>query len=281
MKAILFLAAAVTLAAEPARDLGVANVWMNNGIHVKVSLSGTGSSDYGFGVRTSEKNTVYREFMDGKGKVVFGYEIEVNRMADKDRVQVLLKPLGAEYSRVTGNKNVSTFPSARELPVMWLGDKATIDVLENPSNGQKITDTIEVDAEAMGTAPDAGNKSGIGFFNTRVLIDGKPAGSAANSGVRGDEIVMFYIPGRGAYFVSRRPVSGYDFMKIGVVDGKRLSFVLNNEKFEVVSDSEISESSEVWVLHDGRKPTGRWLQRSDDKFFHAAADNMQSFYANR
>jgi hypothetical protein len=281
MRVWVLAAAALTLAAEPGRELGVANVWMKSGIHVKVSarIGGSASLDYGFGVRTTDKSTVYREFMDKK-RVVFGYEIEVNRLPDKDRVQVIIKPLGSEYARITGSSEVPTFPAARELPVMWLGDSATIDVLENPSNGQKVTDTIQVDAAPMETVPGGDNRSGIGFSNTRVLIDGNPVGSAAGSGVRGDEIVMFYVPGKGSYFLSREAVPGYKFMKVGVVDGKRLSFVWNNEKHELLSDSDISESREIWVLHDPRKPTARWLQRSEGEFFQAAAQGMQSFYPN-
>ena len=278
MKCILLSVFALTLFAEPEYEIGGAGAQFNNGIRVNITAR-AGSfpmGEFGHGVRVRDNEAIYREFTEKK-RVVFAYTIEVRPLPQKGRLQVTIKPTGSEYARMGGNAEAATFTTLRELPPMWSGDKVTIDVLENPSTGQKITDTIEVFADA----PRVDASEGIRFSGTRVVLNGKLITNNENGGVSGDGIVMFYIPGRGSYFFSREPVPGYEFAKVGVVVGRRMDFVWNGERYEVHSDTDISNARELWVLHDPRKPTGKWFEKHEDAFLQAAAGGMKMFYRDR
>jgi hypothetical protein len=93
---------------------------------------------------------------------------------------------------------------------------------------------------------------------------------------------MFYIPGRGGYFLSSAPVDSPAFVKIGVVDQAHVYFTLDNDAHDCFSDAPVlkSDRGEIWVFHDPNyKPSGNWTSSDPsttrDEFFAAAADSLK------
>jgi len=67
--------------------------------------------------------------------------------------------------------------------------------------------------------------------------------------------LWFYVPERGRFIFSLVPREGYSFEKIGILEGNKIEFVINGERYEWVSGVEILASGGVWnlwVLHDSR-----------------------------
>jgi hypothetical protein len=94
---------------------------------------------------------------------------------------------------------------------------------------------------------------------------------------------MFYIPGRGGYFLSTEPIENPPFVKIGIVDRTHLHFTLDNGTYDCSSDTPIltqSDRGEIWVFHDPNyKPSGNWASSDPsttrDEFFAAASDSLK------
>src|SRR5579862_5286263 len=91
----------------------------------------------------------------------------------------------------------------------------------------------------------------------------------------------------GGYFFSSDAVDGWAFLHVGVVDGKRLTFTLENEMYDCVGSAGIlgqgtqgSGAGQLWVYHDANyKPAGNWtksdLRSERDEFFTAGSDSLR------
>lgn len=155
------------------------------------------------------------------------------------------------------------------------GDTLALDVLVNPRTGVKIVDLIKVvsyselplDPQLRTGQPAAGGGNrapadltpdAIEFRITasRLLADGQAVfgeDKGATAGITG-ALVWFYLPGHGRFILSLVPRAGYDFRKIGVVSGDRLSFTAGGRRYEWISSAPIvtigSGTWNLWVLHD-------------------------------
>jgi hypothetical protein len=59
------------------------------------------------------------------------------------------------------------------------------------------------------------------------------------------------VPGKGLFILSIRPHEGYDFQKVGVAEGSKISFSYSADKYELVSrDPVIAFGGKwhIWVL---------------------------------
>jgi hypothetical protein len=66
-------------------------------------------------------------------------------------------------------------------------------------------------------------------------------------------LLWFYVPDRGRFIFSLVPREGYNFAKIAVLDGNKIEFTVNNEKYEWISSESILPNGgtwNLWVLHD-------------------------------
>jgi hypothetical protein len=54
--------------------------------------------------------------------------------------------------------------------------------------------------------------------------------------------LWFYVPERGRFIFSLVPREGYSFEKIGILEGNKIEFVINGERYEWVSGVEILAS---------------------------------------
>ncbi|HEX8638091.1 MAG TPA: hypothetical protein VF692_08520 [Pyrinomonadaceae bacterium] len=134
-----------------------------------------------------------------------------------------------------------------------INDGATLalDVLINPQTGVKIVDLIKVSSEAKQSgdkiadeptardfSPDAVKLS---LKNFKVLIDNQQFNESENPvlGSVSGTIIWFYLPGHGRFIFSLAPREGYDFQKIGVVAGNKISFKTNDKSYELISAASV------------------------------------------
>lgn len=286
MKSIWLLLPLALAAAESEQDLGVVSVTQSktrvifnahsNGIG-RPAVRGN-SMSFGKGKR------LYREFTDGK-RLEFGYGVEVAE--EGDHYVVTIHPLGKEYAEVASPKLIfdrekpPTFITAPQIGVLFPGDKASFEVLRNPATGEVITDTIQVTVPEV-IAGEFVNQSGLNVGGLRVLVDGAPLALSNHGSVSCDEdaAVLIYLPKHGAFYLSRKPVAGENFQKIGVVDGGRLTVFIDNRRYEFQSDHDIlglSKTGELWILHELNPPAARWLRNFEDTEIGLAAGTMESF----
>ena len=145
------------------------------------------------------------------------------------------------------------------------GGMFALDVLVNPQTGVKIVDVIKISSGAKQTgsntaksqpprdfSPDAVELS---VKNFKFLINEQNVLGAENpvrGGVTG-AIIWIYLPGQGRFIFSLTPREGYDFQKIGMIQGNKISFQIGVNRYEWISEKPVfggGGSWNLWVLHD-------------------------------
>lgn len=166
------------------------------------------------------------------------------------------------------------------------GDTLALDVLVNRQTGVKIIDLIKVAnledpqfksargrlASRYGSGGNINrasipseNQSPVDFTvdaielkltASKLLINGRSASSEKGSsgyGVTGT-LIWFYLPNHGRFILSLTPRDGYNFQKMGTIQGNKINFSLNGNQYDWVSSSPIlsvgSRPWNLWVLHD-------------------------------
>jgi hypothetical protein len=65
------------------------------------------------------------------------------------------------------------------------------------------------------------------------------------------EVLAFHLPEKGWFVASVEPSSDYDFQKIGKLDGNRIAFDLDGNRYEITSNQLISPEAsflDLWIV---------------------------------
>src|SRR5262249_43947289 len=133
----------------------------------------------------------------------------------------------------------------------------TLDILHNPSTGEKIYDVLRPIA---GSSPVMSVTSvvateTISLNRIAIRVNGKaipaPASWIIGAAVRID------IPHRGAYVIAaydpHEADPNHGFVKIAHADAKTLTWAMGSEKIEITSETNVltrAEKGELWVFRD-------------------------------
>ncbi len=281
---LLMLAAASCYAQASAR------VALSNGIQLTIATRSGNATPVTLksSLEPASGDSFYRIFRDENNLAVFAYELAVARTADGERFRVTAKPatedFAARFPNADGGKPTPTLSASLESPVLNSGEGFTIPVPTNPGLEQNLTDRVQILLGQRGGANDgAASSAKIRFSGLKVSIHGQPASpSGAGADVAG-RYAMFYIPGRGGYFFSTEPVDQPQFSDVGIVDGKHLTFTIDNENYDCTANAPIlvqADRGQLWAYHDANyKPAGNWTKTDPanyrEEFFTAASDSMQ------
>lgn len=267
-----------------------ATVSLSNGVQLSITTHSDNGAPpaWNASLEPATGNSFYRIFRDENNLAAFAYELEVVRTADGENLRITAKlatdDLAARFPNADGGKPTPTFSAALQSPLLSSGQQFTIPVPTNPGLGQKLTDVVQVRIAQRGGGIAGGqNSAQIRFSGLKVSINGSLASPAGAGADIAGKYAMFYIPGRGGYFFSAEPSEPAPFAHVGVVDGKRLTFTVDNEMYVCNADAQIllhSPSGELWVYHNPNyKPAGNWtksdLANPGDEYFTAAADSMK------
>lgn len=181
------------------------------------------------------------------------------------------------------------------------GETLALDVLVNARTGVKIIDLIKVSSTAdsspasfqRGTASaSAGGQTAttltpesveLRMTNSWLLVnDQKVIGMEESDGLGvAGSLIWFYLPGYGRVILSLMAREGYEFQKVGVVEGRKLSFSMDGNRFEWVSSAPIvpsvSAALNLWVLHDSQYQPDTVLSPSPYRI--GAANNIKYLIA--
>jgi hypothetical protein len=280
----------ILVAAASAYPQVSSRVALSNG--TQVSIATRSANDSPVSLKTSlapaSGDSFYRIFRDENNLAVFAYELEVARTPDGDNFRITAKPATEEFAtrfpNADGGKPTPTLSAKLESPLLSSGQSFPIPIPSDPGLGQTLTDTVQIIIGQRGGTNDAVPASAqIRFADLRVFIKGQqvtPSGAGADVAGR---FAMFYIPGRGGYFFSTDPVNERPFLQVGVVDGKHLTFTVDNDMYDATTSAPIlvhADRGQLWVYHDPNyKPSGNWtkadLASNREEFFTAASDSLQ------
>jgi hypothetical protein len=291
------LAATIVMGAGMCVAQSSSTVSLSNGVQLTVTASigqPTGEQSVKIQLSPASGNSVYRIFRDQHDLAVFAYELAVDRSEDGSEFLITAKPAETEFAArfpgADGGKPVPTLSTEQKLPSMRSGTRSDIGLFTLEGLGLQVVDSVQVRLNQGGStsldSPGAAQQQRLRFSSFRVSIDRTPVpGSAGSTSVSG-RYLMFYIPGRGGYFFSTDNPPGRDFVKAGAIDRTRLTFTLDNEIYDCVSDAPILSgfgSGEVWVYRDAAyKPEGNWTRdlsaggssSGDAGFFTASSDSL-------
>jgi hypothetical protein len=287
----LLLALAGTLAAQPSDR---ARSGFPDGTGLEIHTESTGSSQIasmgaiGIGPGAGSQDLVNREVIDRENNVLFIYNIEASRGSSPGTVLIRIEPIspameanfldrkGAGSLKFTG-PHLPTVASVREFPSVRIGEVVTLDILYNPSTGERIYDVLRpiTDASPRGKMLVTGSRTPqqISLREITVRVNGQvaqaPAAWMIGAAARID------IPGHGAYIVAaydpQNSSPGYAFRPIAHADGKILSWTMDGEYLEITSSANAltqAVNGVLWVYHDPRyrsqdQPDAVRLQTAD------------------
>ena len=214
-------------------------------------------------------NTVHRVLLDREGNLVFAYDLRVEPHAAARRFTVTAAPVAPEFEAqllrarravapAQATTNVPTLARAAGPQTLDDGDSVSLDLLVNPRTGVRVADVFKVSfdrARLWQAAPRdfTADSAQLAVRDHTLLAGGRVvAGGRAARGVQG-ALVWFYVPGRGRFILSLVPRDGYDFRKIALIEGNRISFEFKGEPYEWVSGAAVVGGGgtwHAWVLHD-------------------------------
>jgi hypothetical protein len=282
---LLLLAAAASCSGQVS-----ARVSLSNGIQLTVATRSENATPVKLktSLEPASGDSFYRIFRDENDLAVFAYELEVARTPDGLNFRVTAKSatedFAARFPNADGGKPTPTLSSPLQSPLLSSGEGFTIPIPTDPGLGQTLTDRVQIRLGQRGGGNDgAAGSANIRFSGLKVSIHGQPSSpSSAGADVAG-RYAMFYIPGRGGYFFSTEAVDQPPFIDVANVDGKHLTFTVDNENYDCTASAPIlvqADRGQLWVRHDpDYKPAGNWTKsdpsNSRDEFFTAAADSVQ------
>jgi hypothetical protein len=264
------------------------SVSLSNGVQLAIACSST-PDRLKIELEPASGNSFYRIFRDDNNLAIFVYELFVERTPDGDHFRVTAKPagddFGARFPNADGGKPAPTIGAPLESPLLASGDRFTVEIPVIPGLAENLSDVIQIRLNQRGTLasqPDSQSAASLRFVGLQVQTNDQLVSPDGPGSTVAGHYVMFYIPGRGGYFLSTEPVENPAFVKIGIVDRTHLRFTLDNDSYDCSSEAPIllSDRGEIWVFHDPNyKPSGNWTASNPsttrDEFFAAASDSLK------
>lgn len=287
---VSLLTPAILLHADSQRTLRAS---FPDGTGLEILTETTGSSqinsvgEMGIGPGTGSQDLVNRVVVDHANNILFVYNLEASRGANPNTVMIRVEPISAateagmlKDARRPGRPQFSgahlpTVARVREFPAVKIGDAVTLDILYNPSTGEKIFDVLRPIASAPSATPSAMSVTVVPAHETMSLKDiairvngvpmAAPASFIIGSAVRVD------IPHQGTYVLAaydpHKTSPDYGFAAVAQADGKTLSWTMGHDRVEITSSTNIlalSGKGALWVYHDAHyRPDKVGLQSAD------------------
>jgi hypothetical protein len=259
-----------------------------DGTSLEIFTETTGSSqinsigEMGIGPGVGSQDLVNRVILDRANNILFVYNLEASRGASADTVRIRIEPISAATEagmlkdaarpgrpRFSG-AHLPTVAGVREFAVK-IGEAVTLDILHNPSTGEKIYDVlrpISSSSPVMSITSVAAPET-ISLKQISIRLNGRtmsaPASFIIGSAVRID------IPRHGTYVVAaydpHKASPDHGFAAIAHADGKTLSWALGGDRVEITSSTNVltrAGTGVLWVYHDPHyQPDVVGLQSAD------------------
>ena len=203
-----------------------------------------------------------RRFIDDPvHKRSFGYELRLEPSNDGSTAQIRIEPLRDGPHAVKNGWTAFGLPSGLPkypvIPNLRVGDKVAIDLLVNPSTGQKLVDYLTLE---RGPAPDRVHDFSlddimISIARPRISINGKLLESTAHyQGGAAGRVAWIYLAGQGAYIFSLYPNQKLGFQKNGMISANTLTFRGGASEFRVECSQPVAPGEGPYNLYVVHKP---------------------------
>jgi hypothetical protein len=197
---------------------------------------------------------------DPAHRTTFGYEIRLEPATDGASATLHIEPLHDPQHAVKNGWSSFGLPTGLPkypvIPNLRVGDTAAIDLLVNPSTGQKIVDYLTLKQKQPPALPHDFSLADIELFLDQpdVTVGGKTYPSASPVGISGT-VVWLYVEGHGRYIFSLFPNEKLGLRKSGSVNSAYLTFRDRDTEFRVTSKSAIAPGNGTYNLYVLSQPS--------------------------
>jgi hypothetical protein len=242
---------------------------------------------------TRERNVFSRVYVDEERAIYFGYDVVIEPDAEGKHYTLTFKPLsvspdsrsfstGRDYpasnslpitTRQKLKMTAMILPKYPEPQIIEEDDTLAFDVLVNPETGVKIVDLIKI-VSANSPLPQTLSVSGarrarmlptedftissveLKISSSKLLVNGQPIIREANNShlSLSGALIWIYLPHHGRFVLSLTPRKGFNFQKVGTIQGNKISFLIGGSLYEWISASPVVTSGNqnwnLWVLRD-------------------------------
>jgi hypothetical protein len=242
-----------------------------------VSVPDDSGSVIDSGVHGNAQRFIY----DEKNKRSFGYEVVLEPSADGATAQLRIEPLRDPEHALRNGWSMGSLPVGLPkypvIPGLRLGDTVALDLMVNPSTGQKLVDYLTLfRAGTSGEPPHDFSFADVWLTIDKpsILVDGKPLPARA-SGVAGRAIALS-ISGRGGYVFSLFPNEKLGLRRNGTIESKILTFQDAGATFRIECATPIAPGMGPYNLYVARSSA---IQLMPGVPFGFAAGTAEAFLA--
>ncbi|MBO0726852.1 MAG: hypothetical protein J2P52_14705 [Blastocatellia bacterium] len=252
-----------------------------NGVVVNFSLfaKGHAMNDGVNRIYSIEGNTIERTLINESTGVYVGYALQVERLESSTKLKISVKPLPQEtiqrmrdsvwfkkFAQKWPDNGPTPLPRYPEPLIIDINDSLELTLFINPENGAQIGDRLRFEPDQPAPPRDFTlDEVALKLIDHRLFINGEARNGDKPFGGFTAPLPWFSVPGRGRFIFSIQPHEGYDFQKIGVIDGNKITFTHGGDKYEWVSSLPIINQRgkwNLWVLVDPNFEPGK--QALDD-----------------
>jgi hypothetical protein len=207
-------------------------------------------------------DAVYTVRADGKIAVDRVGEVMAAGLSP-DRLATALRDRLKEHVNVSvksARRDVPTVAAVREFKGVKIGEGVSIDILHNPSTGERIFDVIQPlspGPRGVQTAREAPKlEDEFSLMKARIAINGKTVEEPGNNWMIGGALKIA-LPGHGTVYLAVSPVTSHAFQAVGRAEKGKLSFPIGPDFVEITSPENIMKKSAyrtIWVYWDPNAP---------------------------
>jgi hypothetical protein len=200
-----------------------------------------------------DKNVLFGYYLDGRSSTV--PNAEFIRISPID--QANFKEVGRGAFKYPAGP-VPTVDTVREFPAVKIGQVVTLDILFNPSTGEKIYEVIRPltepppkDALHHAVVTGGGEGDQLSLKEISLRVKGQSVDAPVSWMIGG--AARIDVPGHGLFIVSASDPQNSLFYKAAQVNRESLSWNLDGDRVEITSKTNVlgwSDTALIWVYHD-------------------------------
>jgi hypothetical protein len=259
-----------------------------DGTGLEIFSETTGSSqidsegEMGIGPGVGSEDLVNRVVRDRANNILFVYNLEASRGASPNTVKIRIAPISAaseagmlkyeaSHGRPFPSAHLPTVAGVREFAAVKIGEAVALDILYNPSSGEKIYDVLRpiTSSSPVMSVTSVAAPETISLKQIAIRVNGQ-AVSAPASWMIG-AAVRIDIPRHGTYVVAsydpHEASPNHGFAAIAHADGKALSWATDGVRVDITSSTNVltrSGKGVLWMYHDPHyQPDVVGLQAAD------------------
>lgn len=217
-----------------------------------------------------EHGRIHHLIDDAANKRTFGYDLWVTPDASGSTVQLKIAPL--EFLRKTAYSvqagwTLIELPKYPTIPKVNVGETVALDLLVNPSTGQKIVDYLTVTRQSspqQSSTPHDFTAADVELSLMRPQVSANGAMIARSTLGMSGQVVWLYLPGHGRFSLSLIPNQKRGFAKNGTAAGNTFTFREGTTEYRVECNAPVAPGSgpyNLYVRHESA-----WYPGPEDTF---------------